>query len=230
MDETVRLGVVPAADASGQEPPRRRRRTVLLASGGAVTVAAAAFVGGLLSYHPPQRDGALPGDIRASVPEKSSQGGTSAPESTVAPPPTTPTAPSPSTSPTPSLSRSSASVPPSASPAPSRTATATASRSPGGGGQQYPVQVLRPGDEGPGVDELQLRLRQLNLYTGVVNGVYDGQVEFAVRRYQIARGITQDDPGVYGPQTKAELESETGTGAGAGKGTGAGTGAGADKP
>ncbi|MFF7184283.1 peptidoglycan-binding protein [Streptomyces sp. NPDC008222] len=217
-DETVRLGAVPDPEASQHgTPPRRRRRAVLLAAGGAVTVAvaAAALVGGPFSYHPPHRDGALPDGIRASVPEDSPQGGTSAPPPTAsAPAPATRTTEPPSTSLAPSPSPpSSPSAPPSASPCPSGTTTAqtttTASPSQGGAGQQYQTQVLRPGDEGPGVKELQLRLRQLNLYVGPADGVYGDQVEYAVRTYQIARGVTQDDPGVYGPRTRAKLESET---------------------
>ncbi|MET8950900.1 peptidoglycan-binding protein [Streptomyces sp. NPDC004393] len=217
-DETLRLGALPDPEASDEEPPpRRRRRAVLLAAGGAVTVAvaAAALVGGPFSYHPPQRDGALPGDIRASVPEDSPEGGTSAPRSTVsAPAPATRPAQPPSTGQAPSsASPSTAPTTPSASPAPSGTttgrATATASPSQGGVAQQHQTQVLRPGDEGPGVKELQLRLRQLNLYIGPADGVYSDQVEYAVRTYQIARGVTQDDPGVYGAQTRAKLESET---------------------
>ncbi|MFF4955497.1 peptidoglycan-binding protein [Streptomyces sp. NPDC001222] len=217
-DETMRLDAVPDPEAPDDEPPpRRRRRAVLLAAGGAVTVAvaAAALVGGPFSYRPPQRDGALPGDIRASVPEDSPEGGTSAPGSTVsAPAPASHTPQPPSTGHAPSSAPpSSAAATPSASPTPRGTtaarATATASPSQGGVAQQHQTQVLRPGDEGPGVKELQLRLRQLNLYVGPADGVYDDQVEYAVRTYQVARGVTQDDPGVYGPQTRAKLESET---------------------
>ncbi|MCW7945862.1 peptidoglycan-binding membrane protein [Streptomyces hygroscopicus] len=78
-----------------------------------------------------------------------------------------------------------------------------------GGQAQNRVQVLRPGDQGPEVTELQLRLNQLNLYTGPANGTYDGVTENAVGNYQLARGITQDEPGVYGAATRTRLESET---------------------
>ncbi|WP_308288517.1 peptidoglycan-binding domain-containing protein [Streptomyces macrolidinus] len=70
-------------------------------------------------------------------------------------------------------------------------------------------QVLRQGDRGPEVTELQLRLRQLNLYTGPVNGNYGWRVARGVGTYQAARGVTQDEPGVYGPATRAMLKSET---------------------
>lgn len=57
--------------------------------------------------------------------------------------------------------------------------------------------------------ELQLRLRQVDLYSGPADGHYSRRVEYAVRNYQFDRGITQDAPGVYGPATRASLESET---------------------
>ncbi|POX48023.1 peptidoglycan-binding protein [Streptomyces sp. Ru72] len=220
-DVTTALPAVPDVEdraepaATGAEPrPRRLRRTVLLATGGAVVavVAAAGYASGLFSYDPPKRDGALPQEIRAGVPEASSPAGTSAPAEAVsvaAPPPSR--KPSPTASPSPSPS--SPSPTPSTSPSPSGTpttapATATASHSP----QAHPRQsavVLRVGDKGPEVRELQLRLRQLGLYLGPSNGTYDAQVESAVRNYQIGRGITQDEPGVYGAATRARLESET---------------------
>ncbi|MEU6367148.1 peptidoglycan-binding protein [Streptomyces sp. NPDC046931] len=221
-DETVQLGAVPDAPLGPEppdgEPPRRRRRAVLPAAGGAVVAVAAAagFAGGLFSYHPPQRDTALPDAIRASVPEGPSPGGTSGAASTTSAPATaTRTTPPPSTSPSSSASTSSASATPSVSATPSRTTTAQAtpsvSPSPDSGSRRNraQTQVLRQGDEGPEVEELQLRLRELNLYVGPVDGVYDDQVENSVRTYQLARGVTQDDPGVYGPATRAALESET---------------------
>jgi peptidoglycan hydrolase-like protein with peptidoglycan-binding domain len=71
------------------------------------------------------------------------------------------------------------------------------------------VQTLRRGDKGSEVTELQLRLRQLSLYTGKTDGNFNNQVEDAVRRYQWARGITADEQGVYGGATRASLEAET---------------------
>ncbi|WP_227025963.1 peptidoglycan-binding domain-containing protein [Streptomyces fodineus] len=69
--------------------------------------------------------------------------------------------------------------------------------------------VLQPGDDGPEVAELQLRLRQLNLYADQIDGVYTRPVEDAVRNYQLARGIWSDPLGVYGPATRRSLEAET---------------------
>ncbi|MDW8811017.1 peptidoglycan-binding protein [Streptomyces scabiei] len=72
-------------------------------------------------------------------------------------------------------------------------------------------KTLRPGDDDPEVVELQLRLRQLGLYSGDIDDNYDSQVEQAVLVYQNSRGITkdQDEPGVYGLVTRERLESET---------------------
>ncbi|WP_317633458.1 peptidoglycan-binding domain-containing protein [Streptomyces sp. HUAS TT20] len=69
--------------------------------------------------------------------------------------------------------------------------------------------MLRRGDRGPEVTELQLRLGRLNLYIGDADGTYSVQVEDAVRRYQLARAIDSDEPGVYGAATRALLEKET---------------------
>ncbi|MFJ9961342.1 peptidoglycan-binding domain-containing protein [Streptomyces avermitilis] len=206
------------APLAQDEPPRRRRRTVLLASGGvlAVVVAAAGLVGGFFSYDTPQRDGALPDDVRASVPEASSaEASVSAAGSESAARPSAGSArPSPSASSSPSGSASSRAPSRSGSATPSGTPTtarATGSARPtsGNGQDQSASPVLHRGDKGPEVTELQLRLRQLVLYTGNADGTYSGQVEASVRNYQLARGITTDDQGVYGAATRASLESET---------------------
>ncbi|MFF3904984.1 peptidoglycan-binding protein [Streptomyces sp. NPDC001848] len=208
-----RAGAGPS-DAEPRPRPRRLRRTALPATGGAViaVLAAAGYASGLFSYDPPQRDGALPQEIRASVPEASSPDGTSAPAATVSRAAPTPSRmPSPSASPSPSPS--SPSPTPSTSPTPSGTPTtapATATASPTSRAQPHrSPEALRTGDKGPEVRELQLRLRQLALYVGPANGTYDAQVADAVRNYQVSRGITQDEPGVYGAATRAKLESET---------------------
>ncbi|MCG0063580.1 peptidoglycan-binding protein [Streptomyces tricolor] len=69
--------------------------------------------------------------------------------------------------------------------------------------------VLRRGDTGPEVTELQQRLRQLHLYGDRPDGIFSRPVEDAVRTYQRARGITGDALGTYGPATRRSLESET---------------------
>ncbi|MGP4048039.1 peptidoglycan-binding domain-containing protein [Streptomyces sp. 2A115] len=68
--------------------------------------------------------------------------------------------------------------------------------------------VLRRGDNGPEVTELQQRLSQLGLYAGNANGDFDGQTENAVRSYQFTRGIDEEQ-GVYGKETRERLEAET---------------------
>ncbi|MFF4346417.1 peptidoglycan-binding protein [Streptomyces sp. NPDC001530] len=209
--------------AVSDERPRRRRRTAVLGVAGGVVavVAAAGIASGLFSYDAPARDGALPEDVRASVPDVSSEAATVTPSENA--PSTAPTsapavpAPSRSASPSPSASRSSESATPSRSATPTQpqtqtptTATATGSIEPTrNGSDNRRAQTLRRGDKGPEVTELQLRLRQLSVYTGDDNGKYDDQLEQAVRRYQWARGITADEQGVYGSATRTSLESET---------------------
>lgn len=211
------LGAAAEPDAPTDEPeagrPRRRsRRTVLLAAGGAgaAVVAVAGFA--LFSYRAPARDQVVQ-EVRESIPETT----TRAPSSAPAPaPPVTPRPPlsSPSATADPSPSRGSA------PPSPTATASASASRAaasptpsttPSGtpGTTPSAPPVLRRGDTGPEVTELQQRLRQLNLYGDQVNGTFTRPVEDAVRNYQLARGITSDDLGTYGPATRRSLESET---------------------
>ncbi|REE60396.1 putative peptidoglycan binding protein [Streptomyces sp. 3212.3] len=229
-DETVQLGALPAGAGRAEDRPAappdaaparrgRRRRTVVLAAGAAVAtvVAAAGLASGLFSYDSPERNGALPEDVRASVPEEASPDSASASTSTASAP-VAPASPSPSPS-----TSTSTSPPASPSTTPSATVSTTASPSvttgqafdsppptPGDDGDDNPSQEsLRHGDKGSDVTELQLRLRQVNLYFGPANGRYGNQVENAVRTYQFMRGITQDEHGVYGPATRAKLESET---------------------
>ncbi|MDX2598948.1 peptidoglycan-binding domain-containing protein [Streptomyces caniscabiei] len=72
-------------------------------------------------------------------------------------------------------------------------------------------KTLRVGDDDPEVTELQLRLRQLGIYTGDIDQNFDDQVEQAVIVYQNTRGIAKDkeEPGVYGLVTRQRLETET---------------------
>ncbi|MFJ9536842.1 peptidoglycan-binding domain-containing protein [Streptomyces sp. NPDC101225] len=202
--------------------PRGRGRLVLLGACGAVVavVAAAGLASGLFSYDKPSRDGALPEDVRASVPDASTSAASApSPENAVpvrpsasssaTPAPTGSTSPSLSASPSASAS-SSASTSPNPSGSAGRaspTATATPSLTPGL--QPTSAPVLRPGSQGPEVTELELRLTQLGLYTRKPRGFYDKWVESAVGRYQWARGIQGDEQGVYGAETRARLESET---------------------
>lgn len=215
----------PAAGTGGRRA-RGRRKGVLLSAAGAVVVVmgAAGYASGLFSYEAPSRDGALPDEVRASVPDPSTGEATPSGGPRTAPAPAPGSAsPSPSASASasaspsasPSPSASSASPPPSrpaeASPTPTATATEEAPREPTEEDEPdfYGGPALSRGDQGPEVVELQRRLRQLYLYMGDAHGTYDRRVEDAVRTYQWARGIRSDGLGVYGADTRRMLETET---------------------
>ncbi|MFJ7344024.1 peptidoglycan-binding protein [Streptomyces sp. NPDC101110] len=212
----------PEPGESSQRRPRRRSTLLVVAAGACVAVVAAAgYATGLFSYESPSRDTALPDDIRASVPDApSSSAAPSAAEGSataVEPAPAAPR-PSPSRSAGPSASPSpsvpSASASPSQSPSPSAPQTSPPAT---GAGQAPPENsrqkggptVLRIGDRGPEVTELQLRLRQLNLYIDDADGDFDDRLQDAVRTYQWSRGIQTDDLGAYDAETRTKLESET---------------------
>ncbi|MBU5943058.1 peptidoglycan-binding protein [Streptomyces sp. PAM3C] len=215
----------PAAPRHGTAAPRnRRRRGALIAASGAVVavLGAAGWASGLFSYETPSRDTAAPDDVRASVPDASPEAPSAEPSSEA--PSASPSA-SASTSESPSASASASGSPsPSASSsAPSASATAEPSVTPSADGAssapavapepEEPVDtapVLRRGDRGPEVVELQQRLRMVWLYQGDTDGWYSRRVEEAVRHYQWSRGI-HEELGAYGPQTRSRLESETGT-------------------
>ncbi|MFJ9242825.1 peptidoglycan-binding protein [Streptomyces sp. NPDC101776] len=204
----------PPTDA---DSPRRHRRTVLLAVAGAVVAVAvvAGFASGMFSYQTPSRDEAAPQDVRASVPTvsrsaapvtPSTSGSTSAQPTSASPTPTLSETPSPTASSSPSATASRSTNP---TPTPTATTTTSSAAATDRQGGSSPAAVLQRGDEGPEVSELQLRLAQLNLYTGPDNGIFDKQVQTSVRTYQLARGIQTDGLGVYGAATRARLESET---------------------
>ncbi|MGW4046607.1 peptidoglycan-binding protein [Streptomyces sp. NPDC004721] len=99
--------------------------------------------------------------------------------------------------------------PPSASvattPIQAATPTATPSADPDGPG------TLREGDSGPDVTELQERLLRVpDVYRdGSTGGRYDGELRAAVARFQLWYGISGDETGVYGDDTRRALESRT---------------------
>ncbi|WP_328404742.1 peptidoglycan-binding protein [Streptomyces sp. NBC_00390] len=71
--------------------------------------------------------------------------------------------------------------------------------------------VLRQGDSGHGVYELQVRLLQVpNIYEGgAISGRYDTEVRAAVTRFQKRYGILGDETGVYGDHTRHALMLRT---------------------
>ncbi|MGW3986490.1 peptidoglycan-binding protein [Streptomyces sp. NPDC004830] len=215
-----------ARDPGAQEPPGagprragRRRRAVMVAAAaaGVAVVAAAGYASGLFSYESPTRDTALPDDLRASVPDAPASSVDSTPSAgTSAPASSAPAAPSPSRTGSPSAppspSASSASPSPSESATPSARPSASASATGQDGpesGRRGGATVLRLGDRGAEVTELQLRMRQLYLYGDDADGFFSSRLEDAVRTYQWSRGIQTRNLGVYDEATRAKLESET---------------------
>ncbi|MFC4608851.1 peptidoglycan-binding protein [Streptomyces maoxianensis] len=71
--------------------------------------------------------------------------------------------------------------------------------------------VLRQGDSGHGVYELQVRLLQVpNVYDGgAIDGRYDKEVRAAVARFQQWYGVRGDETGVYGDNTRLALMLRT---------------------
>lgn len=95
-----------------------------------------------------------------------------------------------------------------ASATPTPTSTAAGATDPDGPG------TLREGDNGPEVTDLQERLLRIpNVYDkGSTDGTYDSTLTAAVARFQLWYGIRGDEDGVYGDDTRRDLESRTGGG------------------
>ncbi|MGW7257312.1 peptidoglycan-binding protein [Streptomyces sp. NPDC054834] len=83
--------------------------------------------------------------------------------------------------------------------------TAAATADPDGAG------TLREGDSGPEVTELEERLLRIpDVYRdGSTSGSYDAELTAAVARFQLWYGISGDETGVYGDDTRRSLESRT---------------------
>ncbi|MEU6196306.1 peptidoglycan-binding protein [Streptomyces sp. NPDC047061] len=71
--------------------------------------------------------------------------------------------------------------------------------------------TLRQGDTGPEVVELEQRLLRIpDVYRdGSTAGTYDAALTAAVERFQVWYGISGDERGVYGDDTRSALESRT---------------------
>ncbi|WP_405728626.1 peptidoglycan-binding protein [Streptomyces sp. NBC_01537] len=78
---------------------------------------------------------------------------------------------------------------------------------------QYQAQagVLRQGDSGSAVSDLQSRLLRIpDVYPdGKVDGKYDSVLAEAVARFQLWYGIRGDEDGEYGDATRRDLEART---------------------
>ncbi|MDT0565934.1 peptidoglycan-binding domain-containing protein [Streptomyces sp. DSM 3412] len=98
-------------------------------------------------------------------------------------------------------------VTPSATP----SAPATSAPAPDDGADPDGPGTLREGDSGPEVSELQQRLLRIpNVYdNGSTSGQYDVVLKEAVARFQLWYGIRGDETGVYGNDTRQDLESRT---------------------
>ncbi|MGW5048558.1 peptidoglycan-binding protein [Streptomyces griseoluteus] len=72
--------------------------------------------------------------------------------------------------------------------------------------------TLRQGDSGPAVTELRRRLLRIPdvFRDGSATGPYDAPLAEAVARFQLWYGIRGDETGVYGDDTRRDLESRTG--------------------
>ncbi|EST35928.1 peptidoglycan-binding domain-containing protein [Streptomyces roseochromogenus] len=111
---------------------------------------------------------------------------------------------------TPPAHRPATTAPPATTPAPAPTTSLapTSATDPDGPG------TLRQGDTGPEVTELQQRLLRVpDVYRdGSTSGTYDANLTAAVARFQLWYGVSGDETGVYGNDTRRALESRTGSG------------------
>lgn len=70
-----------------------------------------------------------------------------------------------------------------------------------------PDGVLRQGDRGEGVRQVQTALDAVNFRLGAIDGIYGAKTTDAVRRFQSVY-IPDGQDGVYGPRTKKALERQ----------------------
>ncbi|MGW3669375.1 peptidoglycan-binding domain-containing protein [Streptomyces sp. NPDC005141] len=93
------------------------------------------------------------------------------------------------------------------------SSAASAAPAPDGADDPDGAGTLREGDSGPEVTALQHRLLRIpNVYDhGSTSGSYDAALAAAVARFQVWYGIRGDESGVYGNDTRADLESRTAT-------------------
>ncbi|WP_037676612.1 peptidoglycan-binding protein [Streptomyces griseus] len=105
-------------------------------------------------------------------------------------------------------------APPTSAPAPTAGTAAPAAPAPRPSTDPDGAGTLREGDSGAEVTDLQQRLLRIpNVYDhGPTDGRYDAVLTEAVARFQLWYGIRGDETGVYGDDTRRDLESRTGGG------------------
>ncbi|MEF9903516.1 peptidoglycan-binding protein [Streptomyces sp. P9-A2] len=229
-----RTGPVPDVGGPAPSAGRSRRRATLLVAAGAVVavVGAAGWAGGLFAYETPSRDGALPKDVRASVPDAPSDAPLVAPATSASGSPEASAPVSASATPSGSASPSASPSASESEPEPEDEAEEGASATPSNAAESSAAPTttapaaapeeteeaddgnvtgatLRRGDRGPEVSDLQQRLSKVYLYNDSAHGRFNHRTEDAVRAYQWSRGIRGDELGVYGPETRSRLEAET---------------------
>lgn len=209
----------PATATTSSRSHSLRRRPLLLASVAAAAILAvgtAAFAGGGLLGGGHDDSAALPDTTVSTLPygdtpsadsptpsPTASQSSHGTPSASPSPRKSSPS-PSRTAGPSPRPSRKSASPTPSP---PKATGTVDSTTAPADRPATAPV--LRRGDSGPEVAELQDRLAQLTIYDGNVDGRFGSKTERAVSTYQSYMGLDADPPGVYGPETRRALEAQT---------------------
>jgi hypothetical protein len=220
-DQPVAIEWVPdegAAGAPGARGGRLSRRGRVVLTTGTVTVATLAVVGGAAAMIGALTAGPAPADrvvTDDSPPEQAvlpaGSGSPTADVSAGSPIPSATGSPSTTTAPRPSPSAS-RTDPARASAGPTVSASGTVStpsRSASGSPTVAPSPVLRQGDHGAEVKEMQGRLRQTLAYTGEANGDFDAATRDGVARFQVWYGVQGDPKGVYGPNTRKSLEGAT---------------------
>ncbi len=203
----------PPGGEAGSDRERRRRRVGAVA-GAAVAVAAvsAAVFGGLLmaenAFDHPGPD-EYQGGPTMMVPTVKAPHPSDSPAQTDSPTP-------PAASPRELLSAPPSSTP-SATPTHQKTADSTKPTASASTGSHQPPPsdgtppVLKKGDTGPEVVDLQNRLKTVGgLYSDASDGIYDDGLQKAVTTFQQWRSVQGDPAGVYGEHTRQVLESETG--------------------
>jgi len=174
---------------------------------GAVAVAVALLLAGCTPIIGQAHPGATASDVETSQPGPTSSGAAGAspsPGQSLSPSPTGAASASPSPSLSPSAGPSPTSSAPSTAPVPTRSPAPPKSPSPAAASAPAPgPALLRSGDEGAAVAQVQRRLRELGYFLPAVDSDFGSNTRQAVWALQKAAGISRD--GVVGPSTRAAL-------------------------